>query len=142
MKKFLGYVASMLLLASSGLAQTSEGRRPTFTKDILPILQENCQVCHQPSGANYGGMVAPMSFTNYEDTRPWAKSIAQAVAAREMPPWDASSDYNGVFRNERTLTDEEIETIVRWAGSGAVIRKVAHIIHYSSPYIQIKHNSV
>ena len=37
----------------------------TFTKDVLPILQENCQVCHRPDGANLGGMVAPMAFTTY-----------------------------------------------------------------------------
>lgn len=91
----------------------------TFTKDVLPILQERCQTCHQPAGANYGGMVAPMSFITYGQTRPWAKAIAKVVVAREMPPWDASPEFNGVFENERTLTDKEIDTIKRWVDGGA-----------------------
>ena len=91
----------------------------TFYEDVLPILQENCQTCHRPNGANLGGMVAPMVFTSYDETRPWAKSIAQKVEAREMPPWHASPDQAGVFENERTLTDVEIATLVSWAKAGA-----------------------
>ena len=93
--------------------------RVTFTKDVLPILQENCQVCHRPSGTNSGGMVAPMAFMNYKETRPWAKSIAKAVETREMPPWDAAPEHAGVFQDERGLTQDEIDTLVRWVKSGA-----------------------
>ena len=92
---------------------------PTFYKDVLPVLQGNCQVCHRPDGVNLGGMVAPMSFTTYESTRPWARSIAKQVEAKTMPPWHASPAQHGVFVNERTMTDPEIETLVRWAKSGA-----------------------
>jgi hypothetical protein len=92
----------------------------TFTKDVLPILQENCQVCHRPSGTNLGGMVAPMAFTDYRETRPWAKSIAKAVASRSMPPWDAAPEHAGVFEDERVLTEEQIATIVRWSETGAL----------------------
>jgi len=96
-----------------------ESARPTFTKDILPILQENCQTCHRPGGDNLSGMVAPMSFTSYNEVRPWAKAIAKAVAARDMPPWGATNHTAGQFVNERRLTDVEIQTIVAWANSGA-----------------------
>ena len=41
----------------------------TYTKDVAPIIQKNCMVCHRP------GEVAPMSFTNYKEVRPWAKAI-------------------------------------------------------------------
>ena len=91
----------------------------TFTKDVLPILQENCQTCHRPSGANLSGMIAPMSLMTYGEVRPWAKSIAQSVVARSMPPWTASPAYHGVFKNERSLTQEEIDTIVAWVGNRA-----------------------
>ena len=91
----------------------------TFYRDVLPIMQENCQACHRPFGLNLGGMVAPMALTDYADVRPWAKAIARVVSAREMPPWHATAEFNGVFSTERTLTDEEIATLVHWARSGA-----------------------
>jgi mono/diheme cytochrome c family protein len=92
---------------------------PTFERDVLPILQENCQSCHRPSGANMSGMIAPMSFMSYQEVRPWSKAIAKAVANREMPPWHASAASHGVFKNERTLTDAEVATVTDWAKTGA-----------------------
>lgn len=94
--------------------------RPTFTKDVLPILQENCQTCHRPGGDTTAGMAAPMSLMDFAETRPWAKAMAKVVAAKEMPPWDATAATRGVFVNERYLTDEQIDTIVRWVDTGAV----------------------
>lgn len=86
----------------------------TFTKDVAPILQNNCQVCHRP------GSIAPMSLLTYEDARPWARSIKQKVAVREMPPWFIDKNV-GVqhFSNDRSLTDDEIATIVTWVDAGA-----------------------
>lgn len=94
--------------------------RPTFTKDVLPILQENCQTCHRPAGDSIAGMAAPMSLISYAETRPWAKAIARAVAAKVMPPWDATADTRGQFINERYLVDDDIATIVKWVETGAV----------------------
>ena len=92
---------------------------PTFYEDVLPVLEANCQVCHRAGGANLGGMVAPMSFTDFESTRPWARSIARQAQARTMPPWHASAEHAGVFANERTMAQEDIDTLVRWAKTGA-----------------------
>ena len=65
-----------LAISVSGIAASEEAtKQVTFTKDILPILQKNCQDCHRPSGKNMSGMVAPMSFMSYEEVRPWAKAI-------------------------------------------------------------------
>ena len=111
------FLATVPALAANE-ADTDQGTA-TFYKDVLPIVQENCQTCHRPNGANLGGMVAPMAFTSYAETRPWAKSIARRVEAREMPPWHASADQASIFENERTLTDDEIGTLVRWAKTGA-----------------------
>jgi len=107
-------VASMMSVGFTAQANS----KPTFTKDVLPILQENCQVCHRSNGANLGGMVAPMALTTYKETRPWAKSIAKNVAQRKMPPWHAAPQHHGEFANERTLTEEEISTIVNWVENG------------------------
>ena len=90
----------------------------TYYEHVLPIMQQNCQTCHRESGANISGLIAPMSFTSYQETRPWARAIARKVESREMPPWFASAP-KGVFENERGLTDEEIDTIVKWVEAGA-----------------------
>ena len=86
----------------------------TFTKDVAPIFQKSCQVCHRP------GSIAPMSLLTYEDARPWARSIKQKIAVREMPPWFIDKNV-GIqhFSNDRSLTDDEIATIVRWVDAGA-----------------------
>ena len=85
----------------------------TFYKDVLPILQKNCQTCHRP------GEIAPMSFMTYKDTRPWAKGIKTAVVSRQMPPWFADPNY-GHFVNDRRLSDDAVKTLVAWADGGAV----------------------
>jgi len=84
----------------------------TFNKNVLPVLQKNCQTCHRP------GEVAPMSLLTYSDARPWAKSIKAAVVTRKMPPWFADPAY-GHFANDRTLSQADIDTLVAWADNGA-----------------------
>lgn len=84
---------------------------PTFTKDVLPILQEKCQECHRP------GQVGPMSLLSYEQTRPWAKAIQREVASRRMPPFHASGPI-GHWKDDLRLTDNEIQTIIGWVESG------------------------
>ena len=114
----LGALAS-LAFAGAASAAAVDPEPITFYADVAAVLQQECQVCHRPNGANLGGMVAPMAFTSYEETRPWARSIARQVATRAMPPWDASPAHNGQFSNERTLTQEQIDLLVGWAESGA-----------------------
>src|SRR6516162_1707378 len=84
---------------------------PTFYKEVLPVLQNNCQGCHRP------GEVAPMSFLTYESTRPWAKAIEEAVLTKKMPPWFADP-HVGKFANDRSLSKVDVETLVRWVESG------------------------
>ena len=99
------------LVATDG--GTSAADTPlTFTKDVLPILQKNCQSCHRP------GQIAPMSLLNYEETRPWARSIKAKVVARQMPPWFADPQH-GKFANDRSLAQSDIDTIVKWVDGGA-----------------------
>jgi hypothetical protein len=85
---------------------------PTFHKDVLPVLQKHCQECHRP------GEVGPMPLLSYQQARPWAKSIKQAVATKKMPPWFADPAH-GKFANDRSLTAAEIQTLTAWADSGA-----------------------
>ena len=111
-------VASALSCALTVADDAAPGKK-SFYRDVLPILQEQCQDCHRPGGNNMGGMVAPMAFADYGETRPWAKAIARAVESRVMPPWHASDKHRGVFQGERYLTQEEIDTIVAWVNQGA-----------------------
>jgi hypothetical protein len=87
---------------------------PTFTKDIAPIFQEKCEACHRPES------IAPMSLMTYEEARPWARSIRSRVEGRQMPPWSIDRSI-GIqeFKNDRSLSDAQIETIVKWIDSGA-----------------------
>lgn len=100
-------------------ADAAPKERVTFTKDILPILQDNCIRCHRHGGDNVSGMIAPMSLMTYQEVRPWSKAIQKAVTARTMPPWFASEASHGVFNNERRLTDEQIEMVQSWVSTGA-----------------------
>src|SRR6266576_4271217 len=102
-----------VLLATAAVAAPSSSSSVTFNKDVLPVLQKQCQICHRP------GEVAPMSFLTYKDTRPWAKAIKAAVLTKKMPPWFADASV-GHFSNERRLTEAELNTIVKWVDAGAV----------------------
>ena len=106
---FAGSVAAVLLMC---VEASAAGGAVTFSKDVLPILQKNCQACHRP------GNIAPMSFLSYETARPWAKAMKAAVVTGKMPPWFADPQY-GHFSNDRSLKQEEIDTIVRWVDGGA-----------------------
>ena len=105
----------VVLMAAPGYAQESD---VTYYKDVLPIVQDNCQTCHRDAAYNISGAVAPMSLMTYEETRPWARAIARKVEAKEMPPWFASAP-SGIFENERGLTDAEIRTIRAWVDAGS-----------------------
>ena len=111
-------VLAFLALAGAALAQQTApaaNQAPvTFTKDVAPIVQRSCQTCHRP------GAVAPMSLLTYEDVRPWARSIKTKVTNREMPPWHIDRNIGITkFKNDPSLTDQEIATIAKWVDAGA-----------------------
>jgi hypothetical protein len=93
-------------------AQSSGSSAPTFSKDVAPILYSKCVTCHR------AGEIGPMSLITYKDVRPWAASIRDKVSNRIMPPWHADPKY-GTFRNDRSLTSNEIDTIVKWVDGGS-----------------------
>lgn len=101
-----------ILCASTLTYAATIPSQPTFYKNVLPIMQNRCQECHRP------GEAAPMSFLTYKEARPWAKAIREAVITRKMPPWPADPHF-GKFSNDRSLSREEIDTLVAWADGGA-----------------------
>ena len=94
--------------AMAGEAETT----PTFTKDVAPILFENCVSCHRPNH------LAPMSLMSYDEARPWARAVKTKVVAREMPPWGAAPDVQA-YKNDASLSQSEIDTIAAWVDGGA-----------------------
>ena len=115
----IGSFVLCLLAVAMPAAGAPVPEQPTFSKDVLPILQRNCQDCHRPKPMNMSGMVAPFSLATHQDARPWAKSIARAVQAKVMPPWFATEHTKGQFYNERGLTADEIAVVARWEEAGA-----------------------
>ena len=112
-------VLGLAILAAGAAPGSAENEAAvTYYRDVLPIMQENCESCHRASGQNISGLIAPMAFTSYEETRPWARTIARKVESREMPPWFASGP-TGVFSNERGLNEAEFDTILQWGSAGA-----------------------
>jgi hypothetical protein len=102
-----------LIVPASALAADSP-KQVTFTKDVAPIFQEKCESCHRPDN------MAPMALRTYEEARPWVRSIAQRVSTRQMPPWHIDKTI-GIqkFKNDRSLSDEQIDTIMAWVTAGA-----------------------
>ncbi|MCY4662600.1 MAG: hypothetical protein OXF93_22740 [Acidobacteria bacterium] len=106
-------VAPAAPAAAEAPAAVEEGT-PTFARDVAPIFQAKCEACHRADS------IAPMSLVTYQEARPWARSIRERVATRQMPPWHIDRTVGiTAFKNDRSLTDAEIDTIVRWVDEGA-----------------------
>ena len=110
----LGVLVSVVL--ALGAVATAErpaaGAAPTFTKDVAPILYNNCVSCHRE------GDIAPMALVSYQDARPWARAIKSKVVGREMPPWGADPQH-GRFNDDRSLSQKQIDVIAAWVDAGA-----------------------
>ena len=104
-----------LLMTPLGIPAAELGKPVTFSRDVGRIFQKNCQSCHR------AGTSAPMSLMTYAEARPWARSIKQRVLTRDMPPWHLDKTV-GIrkYKNDRSLSDQEIATIVQWVDNGAL----------------------
>jgi len=102
------------VVALPGPSAAQQTQQVTFTKDVAPILHRSCAKCHRP------GDIAPMVLSTYNDARPWARAIKDRVVKREMPPWFLDRNI-GIqkYKNDPSLSEGEIATIVKWVDSGA-----------------------
>jgi len=107
-----GLSAVVLFLWGSTSQKPGASAAPTFYKNVLPVLQDHCQICHRL------GEVAPTPLETYEQARSQAQAVAQAVEMKMMPPWFADPRY-GHFANDPSLTEQQIATIVAWAEADA-----------------------
>jgi hypothetical protein len=109
-----GFSTALVACVSLGAStmQAGPARAVTFHRDVQPILQQRCQVCHR------AGEAAPFSMAAYREVRPWAKAIREAVLTRKMPPWFADA-APGTFSNDNRLSQQEIDTLIAWVDQGA-----------------------
>ena len=107
-------LAAAFAVAVPALASPALAGEPTFSADVAPIFQRACQRCHQETG------IGPMSLVTYDEVRPWVRQIRDRVERRIMPPWHLDRTV-GIqqFKNDFSLTDDEIDTVVRWVDAGA-----------------------
>jgi hypothetical protein len=104
--------AAIALALFSGAACFGATTTVTYSKDVAPILQKNCEQCHR------AGEAAPMSLRNYKEVRPYAAAIKEAVLLKKMPPWFADPHF-GHFSNDRSMSEQDVKTLVAWVDSGA-----------------------
>ncbi len=108
--------ALALILAfgsASPLLAATTGDAPTYHRDVLPVLQRNCQECHR------SGAVGPFELLTYDQARKRAADLATVTDHKTMPPWPASTSEGGPFRDARKLSDAEIQLLGNWAAAGA-----------------------
>ena len=110
--RWAAVMAAVLVPASPAADKPSGNGLPTYAKEVSRIIQKNCEGCHRP------GQIGPFSLTNYEQVSAFAPEIKKAALERRMPPWHAVKGY-GEFRNERRLSDADVETLARWVDAGA-----------------------
>jgi mono/diheme cytochrome c family protein len=108
-------IGAVMAATLPAVAADTPAKAVTFSKDVAPIFQAKCQECHQPNS------IAPMSLITFQEARPWARSIKERVSQRQMPPWHIDRSV-GVqkFKNDMSLSDEQVDTIVRWVDGGAL----------------------
>src|SRR5688572_18007839 len=106
--KWIAAAAFLMLATSPGLAADE----PTFSRDVLPLLQKHCQSCHRP------GEIGPMSLLTYDQARPYARAIKRATEAKKMPPWFADSSVQH-YSNDMSLSAGEIALLGAWSDAGA-----------------------
>jgi hypothetical protein len=104
--------AAILLLLLLG-AQESKSSSVTFTKDVAPIVFQNCASCHRP------GEVAPFPLLTYADVKKRSKQILTAMESRQMPPWKPEEGH-GDFVGERRMKPADIAVVKKWVEEGAV----------------------
>src|SRR5262249_14753011 len=90
--------------------ETKASGNVTYYRDVLPIVQNNCQTCHRP------GRVGPFSLMTYRQAVNWASDIKEYTQSRQMPPWKPSAGF--AFHNDRRLPDKDIQTLAAWVDGG------------------------
>ena len=96
--------------ASTAVAGHGFGSTITWNREVSRLVYDRCASCHRPGGGAF-------SLMTYADIQPRANAVKDAVLARRMPPWGAVKGF-GHFRNDQSLSQEQIELVTKWVDSG------------------------
>src|SRR5262249_48290914 len=105
---------------NNGAAHPEPDPAVTYSRDVAPILQKRCQVCHRP------GQSGPFSLMTYAHAANRAKGIREVIEERRMPPWGADPKH-GKFANDPSLTDDEKRTLFAWIDADCPEGDPAHL---------------
>jgi hypothetical protein len=105
--------AAVLTIACAAVAGAHDviTTKITWSKEMSRLVYKRCAMCHREGGSSF-------SLMTYDESRPWAKAIKEEALERRMPPWEAVKGF-GDFKDDRGLTEEELEVISDWVEGGA-----------------------
>lgn len=108
---FAGRCALVAMAGAIAYGHDAITTKITFDREIVRLMVSHCGSCHHVGGPAF-------SLMTYDQARPWAKAIGEEILQRRMPPWGAVKGF-GDFRNDKGLTEEQLELIVDWEEGGA-----------------------
>ncbi|HWZ30994.1 MAG TPA: hypothetical protein VNX18_06660 [Bryobacteraceae bacterium] len=119
--------AAVLIIACAGVAGAHDviTTKITWSKEVSRLVYKRCAMCHREGGSSF-------SLMTYDEARPWAKAIKEEALERRMPPWEAVKGF-GEFKDDRGLTEEELEVISDWVEGGAPEGNPKHLPEQPKP---------
>ncbi len=128
--------ATLLLLLAAGCSQ----RTISYSRDINPLLQDNCAVCHQPGapgfgqsgfsvatyqdvmkGTKYGAVVTPGSSVGSTLVRLLRHQADKTINMPKNYTIDVTRHDNVILPgvDARDLPPQDVEMIAKWVDQGA-----------------------
>lgn len=84
----------------------------SYSKVVAPLLQKHCVECHRDGG------IGPWAMAGHGKVKNYAAMIEEVLLTGQMPPWHADPAH-GHWANDRSMTPEETQTLLRWVAAGA-----------------------
>lgn len=108
-----GEAVSTAMVAANGEAISfTSADSISYSKDIAPVLAENCASCHREGG------IAPFAMDSHAMVQGWSPMIREVLMTKRMPPGQIDG-HIGEFINGMVLDDQQVRNVIAWAEAGA-----------------------
>jgi hypothetical protein len=84
----------------------------SYSKDVAPILADNCARCHREGG------IGPFAMNSHSIVKGFSPMIREVLLTKRMPPAQIDP-HVGHFKTTYTLTPDQTQKIVHWIEAGA-----------------------